>query len=174
MGKIAPRGLRLRLKGSQGGTHARSVAGDRKPPRGAANRDAWSPPSDPLFFAPAGRSLDDPHMGEYRYGVVGSGRQGTAAAYDLIVRGEAASVVLGDLDWDAARSAAERVNRLSGVDRATAARVDASDRSSLAEFLSPLDAFVSSASYRFNVGVAQAAIEAGTHMCDLGGNLQIV
>jgi lysine 6-dehydrogenase len=113
-------------------------------------------------------------MAEYRYGVVGSGRQGTAAAYDLIVRGEAASVVLGDLDRDAARSAAERVNRLTGFEHASAARVDASDRSSLVEFLSPLDAFVSSASYRFNVGVAQAAIEAGTHMCDLGGNLQIV
>src|SRR6266550_3052998 len=76
-------------------------------------------------------------MPEYRYGILGAGRQGTAAAFDLIVRGEAASVVL-------------------------------------AEFLSSLDAFVSSASYRLNVGVSKAAIDASTHMCDLGGNLEIV
>src|SRR2546428_3237347 len=113
-------------------------------------------------------------MPEYRYGIVGAGRQGTAAAYDLIVRGEAASAVLADIDPASAHKAAERVNRLTRSERASAARVDAADRSSLAGFLSSLDAFLSSASYRFNLGVSEAALEAGTHMCDLGGNLQIV
>ena len=42
--------------------------------------------------------------GGYRYGVLGAGRQGTAAAFDLAVRGEAAAVVLADLDG--ARAAA--------------------------------------------------------------------
>jgi lysine 6-dehydrogenase len=113
-------------------------------------------------------------MPEYRYGIVGAGRQGTAAAYDLIVRGEAASVVLADIDLALARKAAERVNRLTKSERTSAARVDAADRRSLVEFLSPLDAFLSSASYRLNLGVSAAALEAGTHMCDLGGNLAIV
>ena len=113
-------------------------------------------------------------MPEYRYGIVGAGRQGTAAAFDLIVRGEAASVVLADINPASARQAAERVNRLTRSERATAAGVDAADRPALAEFLSSLDAFVSSASYRLNVGVSEAAIDAGTHMCDLGGNLEIV
>src|SRR2546426_211393 len=113
-------------------------------------------------------------MPEYRYGILGAGRQGTAAAFDLIVRGEAASVVLADIDPASARQAAERVNRLARSERASAARVDATDRPALAEFLSSLDAFVSSASYRLNVGVSEAAIDAGTHMCDLGGNLEIV
>src|SRR2546428_1503792 len=113
-------------------------------------------------------------MLEYRYGIVGAGRQGTAAAYDLIVRGKAASVILADLDSASARKAAARVNRLTGSERASAVRVDAADRRSLVQFLSPLDAFVSSASYRLNLGVIEAALEAGTHMCDLGGNLEIV
>jgi lysine 6-dehydrogenase len=113
-------------------------------------------------------------MPEYRYGIVGAGRQGTAAAYDLIVRGEAASVVLADIDSASVRKAAERVNRLTGSERASAARVDAADRRSLVEFLWPLDAFLSSASYRLNLGASAAALEAGTHMCDLGGNLEIV
>ena len=113
-------------------------------------------------------------MPEYRYGILGAGRQGTAAAFDLIVRGEAASVVLADIAPASARQAAERVNRLARSERASAARVDATDWPALAEFLSSLDAFVSSASYRLNVGVSEAAIDAGTHMCDLGGNLEIV
>ncbi|TMK84786.1 MAG: hypothetical protein E6G44_09140 [Actinobacteria bacterium] len=113
-------------------------------------------------------------MPEFRYGIVGAGRQGTAAAYDLITRGEAASVVLGDLDPSRARRAAERVNGLTRRDRASAATVDAADRRSLVSFLSGLDAFISSATYRLNLEVAAAALEAGTHMCDLGGNLEIV
>src|SRR6266540_1891005 len=113
-------------------------------------------------------------MPEHRYGIVGAGRQGTAAAYDLIVRGEAASVELADIDSALARKAAERVNRLTGSERASAARVDAADRRSLVAFLSPLDAFLSSASYRLNLGVSAAALEAGTHMCDLGGNMKVV
>jgi lysine 6-dehydrogenase len=110
----------------------------------------------------------------YRYGVLGAGRQGTAAAFDLVARGEAESVVLADVDGEIARGAADRVNRLTGQDRAGGAAVDASDRGQVLEFLGPLDAFVSAASYRFNHELALAALEAGTHMCDLGGNLAIV
>ena len=110
----------------------------------------------------------------YRYGILGTGRQGTAAAYDLIVRGEAGSVLMGDVDLAAARRAADRVNELSGSDAAHAAQLDAADSQALVEFLRPIDAFVSSASYRFNYEVAEAALEAGTHMCDLGGNTAIV
>jgi hypothetical protein len=43
---------------------------------------------------------------------------GTAAAYDLIARGEAASVVLADLDGGRAAAAAARVNRLTAGDAA--------------------------------------------------------
>src|SRR3972149_1585413 len=53
-------------------------------------------------------------MPAYRYGVLGAGRQGTAAAYDLVARGEAASVILADADAGRAAAAAERVNRPTG------------------------------------------------------------
>jgi lysine 6-dehydrogenase len=112
--------------------------------------------------------------GGYRFGVLGAGRQGTAAAYDLITRGEAESVTLADRDLPAAQRAAERVNDLSGTDRAHAIMVDATDHAALVAFLDPLDAFLSAASYRFNHAVSVAAIEARTHMCDLGGNTTIV
>ena len=45
-------------------------------------------------------------MPAYRFGVLGAGRQGTAAAYDLVARGEATSVILADLDAGRAAAAA--------------------------------------------------------------------
>jgi lysine 6-dehydrogenase len=110
----------------------------------------------------------------YRYGVLGSGRQGTAAAYDLVVRGNAASVALADVDRTAVQSAAARVNELVGETRATAQVVDLRDAGATSRFLAPLDAAISSASYRFNLALSALAIEARTHLCDLGGNLTVV
>jgi lysine 6-dehydrogenase len=113
-------------------------------------------------------------MSKYRYGILGAGRQGVAAAYDLIIRGEAASVILGDLDAERARIAAQQVNRLTGEERATGVGVDAGEHDTLVKFLRPLDAFLSAVPYKLNLQVTRAALEAGTHMCDLGGNTDVV
>jgi len=48
------------------------------------------------------------------YGVLGAGRQGTAAAYDLAVHGGATRVVLADREREVAHAAAGRVNALLG------------------------------------------------------------
>ncbi len=112
--------------------------------------------------------------GGFRYGILGSGRQGTAAAYDLIVRGEAEQVFLGDLDQGRAARSADRVNALTATDRAVGVHVDATDHLALVDFLRPLAAFISSASWRVNLPVSLAALEAKTNMCDLGGNMDVV
>ncbi len=111
-------------------------------------------------------------MGSYRYGILGAGRQGTAAAYDLVVRGEAASVTLADIDPEAARRAADRVNGLTKTDRVQGVGLDVTDRAALVAFLRPLDAFIAAVSYKLNLGIAEAALEAGTSMCDLGGHTE--
>ncbi len=113
-------------------------------------------------------------MSEHRYGVLGAGRQGTAAAYDLVVRGEATSVVLADVDPARAAVAAERVNRLAGSDMATGLALDATDAAALRAALESCDAVVSALPYGYNLAVAEAAVDTGTHHCDLGGNLPIV
>jgi len=51
---------------------------------------------------------------EYQYVVLGAGRQGTAAAYDMARWGSAKSVKLADQDSNAAQQAADRVNKLIG------------------------------------------------------------
>jgi lysine 6-dehydrogenase len=110
----------------------------------------------------------------YRYAVLGAGRQGTAAAYDMALRGDALSVVVGDRELRIARASAERVNRLLGREVVTAAEVEASDQESLVQFLADVDSFLSAVPYMFNLGVTRAAIRARANMCDLGGNTDLV
>jgi lysine 6-dehydrogenase len=117
----------------------------------------------------------------YRYAVLGGGRQGTAAAYDMALRGNAHSVVIGDYDLSAAQASADRVNRLLAetgdserMIRISAVRVDARDHEALVTFLNEVDSFLSAVPFGFNLGVTKAAIEAKANMCDLGGNTDLV
>ncbi len=110
----------------------------------------------------------------HAYAVIGSGRQGTAAAYDLAVNGDADSVVLADVDVTAAKASAKRVNALSGGNAAEAAKVDVTKRTSVLSVLKGVDAFVSAVPYRFNLQLARWAVAAKASMVDLGGNTAIV
>jgi lysine 6-dehydrogenase len=110
----------------------------------------------------------------FAYGVLGAGRQGTAAAYDLAVRGEAASIVLADIDGARAEAAAVRVNELAERSVATGVRLDVTDSPALLAFLKPLDAVIGAVSYKLNLAMTEAAIEARTNWCDLGGNTAVV
>ena len=110
----------------------------------------------------------------YTYAVVGAGRQGTAAAYDMARFGDAAAVRIADADPAAARRAAERVNRLVGKEIATPHAVDATDQPALRAFLQGVDSFLSAVPYWLNPGIARVAIEARASMTDLGGNTELV
>lgn len=110
----------------------------------------------------------------YEYAVLGAGRQGTAAAFDLAVRGQAGHVLLADLDRERAVAAAHRVNVLAGREVARGMALDVTDGGTLVEALRPLDAALGAVSYRFNQAISEAAIRAGTHLCDLGGNMDVV
>ncbi len=108
------------------------------------------------------------------YLVLGAGRQGTAAAYDLVVRGEAGSVVVADSRADAAQAAADRVNRLTGLEVVTPRHVDVTDVDAVTALLEPADAALSAVPYWLNLAITDAAIAAGTHLADLGGLPELV
>lgn len=112
----------------------------------------------------------------YCYAIIGSGRQGTAAAYDLGRFGQAERILMADADIDQARRAAARVNRLLDGMIAHPVALDASDPHSVAGLLRSerVRAFVSGVPYFFNLGLTHAAIQAGCGMTDLGGNSQVV
>ncbi len=109
----------------------------------------------------------------YRYAVLGAGRQGIAAAYDMARFGDAEAVIVADADAALAAAAAERVGRLTGSDRVIAAQVDVTDHDALVASLGPVDAVLSAVPYAYNPAVARACIAARTHMCDLGGNTAV-
>ncbi|MEZ0230115.1 MAG: saccharopine dehydrogenase family protein [Planctomycetota bacterium] len=113
-------------------------------------------------------------MPKFRYAVLGAGRQGTAAAYDMARFGDAEQVVLADFDQDRAAEAARRVNELAGRDVARAAKVDVRDEASVVKTLTGINACLSAVPYTFNLALTKAAIQAGCHFCDLGGNTDIV
>lgn len=110
----------------------------------------------------------------YRYVVIGAGRQGVAAAYDLARRGEAEQITLLDHDLAIARAGAERLNRLLGHGVAHAAVGDACQPETLAPLLAEADGLLSAASYRFNLDLARLAVATNTHMADLGGHTGVV
>ena len=112
----------------------------------------------------------------YRYAIIGAGRQGTAAAYDLGRFGEAEAILIADSDPQAAERAARRVNGLLKRDLAQAVSADASDPHTLAGDLRAgrVQAFLSAVPYFFNLGLTHAAIQAGAGMTDLGGNSDVV
>ncbi|NOY56922.1 MAG: hypothetical protein GXP34_13200 [Actinobacteria bacterium] len=113
----------------------------------------------------------------HRYGIIGAGRQGVAAAYDLCVRGEAETVVFADRVPETGMRAAEivagLVSDVSDVD-VSHEILDATDRGAVEEFMARFDVVLGSASWRLNVGLTEAAIAAGTHFADLGGNAEVV
>jgi lysine 6-dehydrogenase len=109
----------------------------------------------------------------YTYAVLGAGRQGIAAAYDMARWGDARRVILADHDPETARRAAERVDTLAGKGIAEPAHLDATEPKAVEQLLTGVDACLSAVPYMYNLSVTRAAISARAHMCDLGGNTDI-
>jgi lysine 6-dehydrogenase len=113
-------------------------------------------------------------MTRYRYVVLGCGRQGTAAAYDLALRGDAGEIVLADASESQAREAAAWIDaRLPAGSRRvtlTPAVVDGADAEAVLALLRGSHAAISALPYRYNLAITRCAIEAGCNLCDLGGH----
>ncbi|MDH7489349.1 MAG: saccharopine dehydrogenase C-terminal domain-containing protein, partial [Anaerolineae bacterium] len=106
----------------------------------------------------------------FRYAVLGAGRQGVAAAYDLARFGEAEQVLLVDARAEAAEAGANRVNRLVGREVAVGVQGDVAQPERLGRLVSGVDAAISAVPYRYNLGLTHLAIQERFHLCDLGGN----
>lgn len=112
--------------------------------------------------------------GQYRYAVVGAGRQGVAAAYDMAKWGNAASVLLLDANYDTANHAARRINGLTGHPNVSATQVDVRDYNTLVECLESVDVFLCATPFSMILDCTRAAIEAHACMVDLGGHTNTV
>lgn len=110
-----------------------------------------------------------------RYAVLGSGRQGTAAAYDIARFGAPEVLLLVDAKLAQAQSAAERVREFIPAAPVNPQELDASEDRTLRRFLDEerVEVLLSGLPYAYNLTVAQTAIPLGVSMVDMGGNTEI-
>lgn len=101
--------------------------------------------------------------------VLGAGQQGSACAYDLL-KSTAHDVVLADLDVS---DPPDFLHPFVGK-RLELLRLDASSEGAVRNAMEHADATMSALPYYFNFRLAELAVEARTHFCDLGGNTEIV
>ena len=110
----------------------------------------------------------------FTYTILGAGRQGAAAAYDLARFGEAGRIILADANAAQAQKAAARLNQLIEKPLVEALELDVNDPVGLRQALGPADVALSAVPYYFNLEITRAAIETNTSLCDLGGNTDVV
>lgn len=108
------------------------------------------------------------------YLLLGAGRQGLAAAYDIGRFGDAERIVVADIDPRVACDAAVRLNALLGRAIAQPTVLDVADSRAVRVTLRGMTACVNSVHYSWNRELTRLAIEAGVHMTDLGGNTAVV
>lgn len=107
------------------------------------------------------------------YLVIGSGRQGCAAGYDLAYRGDADELVMADVNFDTAQKAAQRINTLLGKNIARALQLDVRNEDAVHQVMRGKTACLSAVPYYYNLPLTKIAVQERVHFCDLGGNTDI-
>ncbi|MCP4568221.1 MAG: saccharopine dehydrogenase [FCB group bacterium] len=98
--------------------------------------------------------------------VVGAGLMGRAAVYDLAQNKDVTKVGVYDINGRLARDIAGKY----GGSKTTSGRLDAGDTKKAAQIFARFDAVISAVTYKYNPGLAKAAIKGGAHFMDMGGN----
>jgi lysine 6-dehydrogenase len=106
--------------------------------------------------------------------VIGAGMMGRAAAYDMARSDRVQSVTLADSDEARLGHAIEQLNKLAGNEKVRAVRFDAADAGAALDVMRGHDGVLSCVPYFYNLGLVKAAIGAGCHFADLGGNNSVV
>jgi lysine 6-dehydrogenase len=104
-----------------------------------------------------------------KYTVIGAGLMGSAAAYDLATTNPDDEIILADINLQQAKKSAATIGP-----NVKPLRVDVNNPKDLIGTLEGSGAVISAVSYSVNFQMTKAAIQAGVHMCDLGGNDEVV
>jgi lysine 6-dehydrogenase len=103
--------------------------------------------------------------------VLGAGRMGLGAAYDLAHNSAGVELItIADVDEARALSVAETLKS----ERVRAAHVDVEDHVRVVALMRGHDSVISCVTYFHNLALARAAVEARVNFCDLGGNNTVV
>jgi lysine 6-dehydrogenase len=103
--------------------------------------------------------------------VLGAGRMGHGAVYDLVHNSPAVEhVTVADFHLNKAEAVASAV----GTSKVVPQQVDASDHAASLELMRGHDSVLSCVNYWYNEWLSRAAIAARANFCDLGGNNYVV
>ena len=102
--------------------------------------------------------------------VLGAGRMGHGAVYDLARQSDVDSVTIAD----AVAERAARVASSVGAGKAKPVHLDVTREADVIDLMRGHDAVLSCVVYKLNERLARAAIAANTNFCDLGGNNDVV
>jgi len=103
--------------------------------------------------------------------VLGAGLQGSACAYDLLQNDAITEVRLADRTVE---HLPKFLQPYVGGERLKLITLDVKDAAAVAAAMSGVRAVMCALPYYFNLPMSEAAIAAGAHFCDLGGNTEIV
>jgi lysine 6-dehydrogenase len=102
--------------------------------------------------------------------IVGAGRMAEAVLYDFVNCGGYEAIAVADANL----SRAEALCAARGGGLTRAARLDAAAEDAAAKLIAGHDVCVSAAPFRYNLTLARAAVRAGAHFVDMGGNNDVV
>lgn len=94
---------------------------------------------------------------------------GLGAVHDLVSQPDVTEVTVADYDRSKADDIAKRYPA-----KARAAQIDCNDHDAVVALMRGHASAISCVNYWLNERLARAAVEAGTHFCDLGGNNDVV
>ncbi|MBX7118031.1 MAG: saccharopine dehydrogenase NADP-binding domain-containing protein [Gemmatimonadaceae bacterium] len=103
--------------------------------------------------------------------VLGAGLQGSACAYDLLQNPACTEVRLADKSVDHLPAF---LQPYVGGERLKLITLDVKDPAAVAAAMQGVRSVMCAIPYYFNLPMTEAAIAAGAHFCDLGGNTEIV
>ena len=101
--------------------------------------------------------------------VIGAGMMGSAMAYDFANSPGVESVILADINEDQARRSAAAIGN-----KVEPRKLDIQHNDDVLAAMKAVDVAAGATSYTHNVALTKVAIRAGTHFCDLGGNMNVV
>src|SRR5512142_1234948 len=101
--------------------------------------------------------------------VIGSGMMGSAMAHDLAHSPGVNKVILADIDESRAEASARDIGA-----PVEPRKLDVHYYDDVVALMRQVDVAAGLTSYTHNVTLTKAAIEAGIHFCDLGGNMDVV
>jgi lysine 6-dehydrogenase len=102
--------------------------------------------------------------------VLGAGRMGYGAVYDLVRQADVGRVTIADAIAERAHKVASAV----GMGKAVPVQLDVTNECAIIDLMRDHDSVLSCVVYKLNAGLARAALAAKTNFCDLGGNNDVV